>query len=212
MYIPAAFQETHLPTLHDFIEQHSFGLLVSQVDGQPFATPLPFLLERDCGPYGTLVGHTARANPQCQAAQGQSLLAIFSGPHAYVSPTWYEAENVVPTWNYVTVHATGKLQIIDDESALLDLVQTLTAFHERTMPAPWSLDGSSSFAKRLLPQITGFRIPIESLEGKWKLSQNHPVDRQRKVVRALMQRTNANSQGVASLMHERLARDGDEVR
>src|SRR5262245_40652328 len=98
MYIPAAFAESDLTTLHDFVEQHSFGLLVSQVEGLPFATHLPFLLERTSGPLGTLVCHVARANPQWQEAAGQTVLAIFSGPHVYVSPTWYESEQVVPTW------------------------------------------------------------------------------------------------------------------
>src|ERR1051326_5591064 len=88
MYIPAAFAEPDLTRLHDFIEQQSFGLLVSQVDGLPFATHLPFLLERTAGPHGTLVGHMARANPQWREAGGQTALAIFSGPHVYISPTW----------------------------------------------------------------------------------------------------------------------------
>src|SRR5438874_6033211 len=104
MYIPHAFAETDRTRLHDFIEQHSFGLLVSQFDGQPFASHLPFLLERTAGPKGCLIGHMARANPQWQQLGGQSGLAIFSGPHVYVSPTWYESEQVVPTWNYVAVH------------------------------------------------------------------------------------------------------------
>src|SRR5581483_7907510 len=96
MYIPVAFAETNLTTLHDFIEQNSFGVLVSQFDGLPFATHLPFLLERTAGRHGTLIGHLARANPQWQQASGQTALAIFSGPHVYISPTWYEAEQVVP--------------------------------------------------------------------------------------------------------------------
>ena len=87
MYIPAGFAETDLTKLHEFIEQNSFGLLVSQVDGRPFATHLPFLLERTAGPHGTLVGHVARANPQWREAAGQTALAIFPGPHAHVSPT-----------------------------------------------------------------------------------------------------------------------------
>ena len=127
MYIPAAFAETDLTRLHDFIEQNSFGLLVSQVDGLPFASHLPFLLERTAGPHGTLVGHMARANPQWREAGGQTALAIFSGPHAYISPTWYEAEQVVPTWNYTAVHAYGRVQIIEDEDALLEIVQEVRA-------------------------------------------------------------------------------------
>src|SRR5690349_5446526 len=98
MYVPAPFAVTDIVRLHDFIERNSFGLLVSQVEGRPFASHLPFLLDRKACANGTLVGHVARANPQWKEAQGQSALAVFSGPHAYVSPTWYEAEQVVPTW------------------------------------------------------------------------------------------------------------------
>ncbi len=200
MYIPAAFAESDLTKLHDFIEQNSFGLLVSQVDGLPFATHLPFHLDRTTGPQGTLVCHVARANPQWQEAAGQTALAIFSGPHAYVSPTWYEAEQVVPTWNYAAVHAYGRAQVIEDESALLKIVQEMVRIYERAMPRPWSFDASGTFVQRLLGQIVGLRIQIEKIEGKFKLNQNHPVERRQKVVRALQQQGDENAQAIATLM------------
>jgi transcriptional regulator len=168
MYIPPAFNETDPKTLHDFIERHSFGELFSQVDEQPFATHLPFLLDRNAGQNGTLIGHMAAANPQCLKAGEQTVLAVFSGPHRYISPTWYEAENVVPTWNYVAVHVYGKIELINDQSELLDVVQRTTAFYEKTMPNPWSFDVTSTFVNRLLSQIIGFKITIEKIEGKWK--------------------------------------------
>lgn len=208
MYIPTAFAEADLTTLHDFIEQYSFGLLVSQVDGLPFATHLPFLLERAAGPHGTLVGHIARANPQWRKAGGQTALAIFSGPHAYITPTWYEAEQVVPTWNYTAVHAYGRVQVIEDESALRDIVRDMVRVYEQAMPRPWSFDPSSTFAKRMLAQIVGFRIEIEKIEGKWKLSQNHPVERRRKVVRALQQWGGENAQAIAVMMQAMLPAEG----
>jgi transcriptional regulator len=99
MYVPTAFAETDEDKLHQFIETYSFGLLVSTHGGEPFATHLPFILDRHAGSHGTLVGHMARANPHWHDLEGQMVLAIFSGPHAYISPTWYESENVVPTWN-----------------------------------------------------------------------------------------------------------------
>jgi transcriptional regulator len=136
MYIPATFAETDLTKLHDFIEQHSFGLLVSQVDSLPFASHLPFLLERTTGPHGTLICHVARANPQWQEASGQTGLAIFSGSHAYISPTWYEAEQVVPTWNYVAVHAYGRVQTIEDVNVLVEIVQKMVDVYEQSMPHP----------------------------------------------------------------------------
>jgi transcriptional regulator len=208
MYLPAAFAEPDLTKLHNFIEQNSFGLLVSQVDGVPFATHLPLLLERTAGPHGTLVGYMARANPQWQEAAGQMALAIFSGPHAYVSPTWYEAEQVVPTWNYTAVHAHGRVQVIDDEGALLGIVRETVRVYEQAMPQPWSFDGSSTFVDRLLAQIVGFRSEVEKIDGKGKLNQNHPVERRQKVVRALQQRGGENAQAVAAMMQALLPAEG----
>jgi transcriptional regulator len=208
MYLPAVFAEADLTKLHDFIERNSFGVLASQVDGQPFATHLPFLLERRTGPHGTLVCHVARANPQWHQASCQTALAIFSGPHAYVSPAWYEAEQVVPTWNYTAVHAYGRIQVIEDEGALLDIVREMVRVYEQAMPRPWSFDASSTFAKRMLAQIVGFRIEVERIEGKFKLSQNHPAERRMKVVRALRERIDENAQAIAAKMEAMLPVEG----
>jgi transcriptional regulator len=204
MYLPKAFQEQDLNTLHDAIERYNFGILISQVDNIPFATHLPFLLERQSGQKGTLVGHTAAANRQCLNAGDQNVLAIFPGPHAYISPTWYEAENVVPTWNYVAIHVLGKIQIVDQKPSLLEIVTKLTTKHEQQMPEPWSFNGSSKLIDQLLTQIVGFRIEIESIEGKWKLNQNHPPERQKKVIEALLGQTDENSIAVAKLMSDRV--------
>lgn len=208
MYIPAAFAETDLTRLHDFIEQNSFGVLVSQVDGLPFATHLPFLLDRTAGPHGTLVGHMARANPQWREAAGQTALAIFSGPHAYISPTWYEAVEVVPTWNYTAVHAYGQAEVVEDKGALLGIVQRSVRVHEQAMPRPWSFDPSRSFVERMLAQIVGFRIEIEKIEGKFKLNQNHPVERRKKVIRAVRERDDENAQAIAAMMQAMLRMEG----
>jgi transcriptional regulator len=200
MYIPAAFAKSQLSNLHDFMEQHSFGLLVSPVDQVPFATHLPFLLQRAAGANGALVGHMARANPQWREAAGQQALAIFSGPHTYISPTWYEAEQVVPTWNYTAVHAYGPIQIIEDPQALGDIVQALVQIYERSMARPWTFDRATTFAQKMLSQIVGFRIEIERLEGKWKLNQNQPPERRERVIRALSQYQGENEQAIAALM------------
>jgi transcriptional regulator len=202
MYIPAAFAEADLPKLLDFIEQHSFGLLVSQVDELPFASHLPFLLERTTGPHGTLIGHMARANPQWEQIEGKAVLAVFSGPHAYISPTWYEAEQVVPTWNYTAVHAYGRAELVHKEDGLLEIVQKSAQLFEQAMPQPWSFDPSSTFVKRLLTQIVGFRIEIEKIEGKFKLNQNQPVERRRKVIVALQERGDENSHAIAAMIHD----------
>jgi transcriptional regulator len=205
MYIPTAFAEPDLTRLHDFIEQNSFGVLVSQLDGLPFATHLPFLLDRTTGRQGTLVGHLARANPQWRNVAGQTALAIFSGPHTYISPTWYEAEQVVPTWNYTAVHAYGRVQVVEAKEALLEIVREMVRVYEQAMPRPWSFDNSRAFVERLLAQIVGFRLEIEKIEGKWKLNQNHPVERREKVVRALQERDDDNAQAIAALMQAMLA-------
>ena len=208
MYIPAAFAETDLTKLHAFIEEHSFGLLVSHVDGQSFATHLPFLLEMNVGSRGCLIGHMARANPQWKEVDGQNVLAIFSGPHAYISPTWYESENVVPTWNYTAVHVYGRAQAIEHADEILPLVQATVEVYERGMPKPWSLGGDGPFVERMLAQIVAFRIEIDTIEGKWKLNQNHPVERQNKVIRALSEQLDENSQAVAAMMKVNLLAEG----
>ncbi len=204
MYVPPHFAETDLVALHDFIEAHSFGLLVSQVGDAPFATHLPFLLDRDAGPHGTLVGHVARTNPHWHELAARPALAVFSGPHAYISPTWYEAENTVPTWNYVAVHATGWAELVEEPDALLEIVRHTVDHYEAAMPQPWRLGDDSTFINRLLRQIVGFRLRIETLEGKWKLNQNHPAERREKAIRALEAAGSADALGVASAMRRTL--------
>lgn len=210
MYVPPHFAQTDQDTLHTFIERHSFGLLVSQLDGGPFATHIPFLLDRTAGPHGTLVGHLARTNPQWRELAGQTVLAVFTGPHAYVSPTWYEAENVVPTWNYAAVHAYGRAEVVEDPDTLLAIVQRSVAVYEAGMPRPWPLDPDSRFVGRLLSQIIGFRVPVARLEGKWKLGQNHPAERREKVIRALRETGGEDALGVADMMQETIE-GGDRV-
>jgi transcriptional regulator len=204
MYVPAHFAETDETKLHDFIEHNSFGLLVSQVDGLPYATHLPFLLERSAGAHGSLVGHLARANPHWRQLNGQTALAVFSGPHAYISPTWYEVQNVVPTWNYVAVHAYGRVSVLEEREALLEIVQRSVAVYESAMPQPWAIDPSSVFLERMLGQIVGFCIEIERLEGKWKMNQNHPVERRERVIRVLREKGGENASAVADLVEKTL--------
>jgi transcriptional regulator len=203
MYVPEVFAEHNLTTLHAFIDQHSFALLCSADQGRPFASHLPLLLDRAAGPRGTLLGHMARANPQWRHADGQPVLAIFAGPHAYISPAWYEAAEVIPTWNYVAVHAVGTLRAVHDPGELLPLLDRTVAFFEGARPRPWQLQGSHAFLDRLVRAIVGFRIEIDALEGKWKLSQNHPAERREKVIRALQAQGGEDAEAVALLMHHR---------
>ena len=204
MYIPAAFNETDPEKLFDLIQQYSFGLLVSEFDGEPFASHLPILLDRSFAPQGCLVGHMARANPQWEQAAGQTVLAVFSGPHAYISPTWYEADNVVPTWNYAAVHVYGTFRAIDDRDRLLQIVADYVDFYEATLPAPWKFDRAGEFSQKLVQAIVGFRIEISRIEGKWKLNQNHHLERQQKVIQALDASQSEMDKAVAALMQSRL--------
>jgi transcriptional regulator len=205
MYVPAAFRETDREKLFDLIEQYSFGLLVSQAGNEPFATHLPMLLDRGAGLNGRLIGHMARANPHWQTAAGQTALAVFSGPHAYVSPTWYEADNVVPTWNYVAVHVYGTFQAIEETARLLEIVGKYVKNYEAPFPQPWKFDPASPYSQKLAQAIVGFEIDITRIEGKWKLNQNQPPERRERVVRALRASGSPADAAVADLIAEQLA-------
>ncbi len=182
MYLPKDFAIDDRETLHDLIRANSFGMLVSPVNGEPFVSHLPFLLEGD-----TLVAHMARANPQWQVfAEGREVLCVFQGPHAYVSPSWYTVENAVPTWNYAAAHVYGTPEIIEDaEAAYADQVRLVEA-SESGFDEPWRLaDRDREFVDGMIRAIVNFRIPIARLEGKFKLSQNRPADDRERVTAAL---------------------------
>ena len=199
MYIPAAFRESDTAKLHEFIRQHGFAMLTSHGECGLVASHLPLLIDPTRGPLGTLVGHFAKANEQATDA-GAEVLAVFSGPHAYISPTWYETPNTVPTWNYVAVHAYGTLRIIDDKEELASILDAIVAKYEGSRPQPWPFDAGTDFHQKLLDGIVGFEIEITRLEGKWKLNQNHPVERRQRVITALNQAGGENNQAVAKLM------------
>jgi transcriptional regulator len=203
MYIPTAFAETDQAKLHDFVAAYSFGLLVSTHCGEPFATHLPLLLDRNTGPHGTLVGHMSRANPHWHDLAGQTVLAVFSGPHAYISPTWYESSDVVPTWNYVAVHAYGICHLVDDSEALAGILAATVARYERSMPNPWSIDAGSNYFQKMVQAVVGFRVEINRLEGKWKLNQNHPKERRERVVSALEKLEKQDAKEIARLMAQK---------
>ncbi|HEV3121341.1 MAG TPA: FMN-binding negative transcriptional regulator [Isosphaeraceae bacterium] len=202
MYIPRLFNEPDLAKLHSFIEENSFALLVSQGHERLIASHLPILLDRSHGPHGRLFGHMARANSQWQEARGE-VLAVFSGPHAYISPAWYEAEGVVPTWNYVAVHAYGKLELVEARANLLEILRKSVTFFESARTSPWNFDEADSALSKLLPTIVGFQITITRIEGKWKLGQNRPEEQRQSVIRVLEGRRDEDSQEIARLMSER---------
>jgi transcriptional regulator len=201
MYIPAANAESDLGVLHDAIERHSFAVLVSGGAGELVASHLPLMLERSRGARGTLVGHMARANGQWRSAAGSEVLAIFSGPHAYVSPAWYGSVAAVPTWNYIAVAAYGPLELIDDAAETHALLMRMMEIYDSAASAGGA-EQDRSLVERLLPQIVAFRIPITRLEGKWKLSQNRPAHERGGVIAALEGQTGENAAGVAAAMRD----------
>lgn len=200
MYVPQHFKEADRGKLFDLIESHSFGLLISDAAGDPFASHLPFLVDRTCPPHGCLVGHMARANPQWGDADGKTVLAVFSGPHAYVSPTWYRAEDVVPTWNYVAVHAYGTFRAVHEPDALREILRASVATFEASMPTPWTFDPESEFSEKMAKAVVGFRVEISRIEGKWKLGQNHPKERRENVSRELRASPHEDARRIAELV------------
>ncbi|MBV9325604.1 MAG: FMN-binding negative transcriptional regulator [Chloroflexi bacterium] len=184
MYIPAAFRETRPEVLHELIREHSFATLVSRVDGELFATHMPFLLDSTRGANGTLRGHMARANPHWRSflqlqpeRECEEALVIFQGPHAYISPNWYLAEQAVPTWNYSAVHAYGTPVLLDDWAHVRNLLEDTVQTFESGLPERWSTArAGEDYIARLGQAIVAFEIPITRLEGKRKLSQNRPSD------------------------------------
>ena len=191
MYRPSYFREDRPEVLHALIRTHPFAQLITTGEQGLMANPLPLLLDPDTSANGTLRGHLARANDQVAALrEGGQALVIFQGPQAYISPSWYPSKaehgKVVPTWNYVAVHAWGRPRAIDDPAWLRRLVGDLTDAHERTRPNPWSVDvAPEDFIAAQLKAIVGIEIPIDRIDGKWKVSQNRSEPDRRGVVEGL---------------------------
>ncbi|MFJ2364969.1 FMN-binding negative transcriptional regulator [Pseudomonas sp. NPDC087697] len=178
MYTPSAFAIEDLPSLHQQILDTRLAILVTHGEQGLQASHLPLLLSPEQGPNGTLYGHLARANPQWQELEaGAEALVIFAGADAYVSPSFYPSKaehgKVVPTWNYVAVHAYGSAEVFSDAHRLRNLVSALTDRHERGRAKPWKVDDAPAhYIDGMLKAIVGFALPIQRLEGKRKLSQN----------------------------------------
>lgn len=190
MYLPSHFEETRDAVMHALVRTHPFGLLITREDDEPCADGIPFLIDPERGPHGTLVAHVARANPLWRRANGQRVLVVFQGPQAYVSPSAYAAKaehgKVVPTWNYVMAQARGTLRAIEDAPALLGIVSRLTDTHEAGRAAPWAVgDAPPDYVEKMLGAIVGIEIPIETLTGKWKVSQNRSAADREGVAREL---------------------------
>jgi transcriptional regulator len=205
-YPSPAFREGRREVLHAAIDEIAFGMLVTHPAGGFATSYLPFEIDADRGPGGTLVGHLARYNPQWKdSAAGAEALVVFQGPHAYVSPSWYPGKRddsrQVPTWDYLIVEARGVLTTFDDEARLLNLLERLTDHHEAGRPHRWHVtDAPGDYVRAELRHIVGIEVRIESLVGRYKLSQNRkardqegaragladaPTERERDLARAI---------------------------
>lgn len=205
MYTPKHYAVTDRPKMFDFMKDNSFGILFSHTGGEPMASHLPFMIDENGGEQGLVLGHMAKANNQWRYADGQQVLVVFHGPHTYVSPTWYQDEEVVPTWNYVAVHATGIFKAMEDRAELEESVGRLVDQHEASQPKPWQPDFQSTYSDQMLKRIVAFQIEITSLQGKWKLNQNHPEHRRRRVAEQLKTLGGEVNLQIAELMDEDMA-------
>ena len=199
MYIPEPFREARTEVLHDLIRQHSFATLVSQGAAGLVATHLPLLLDPGRGPLGTLRGHVARANDHWRDLAEGEHMAVFHGPHAYVSPTWYQTPMAVPTWNYVAVHAYGRATLVDGGPALREILDQTVALFESQLAYQWQ-PPEGDFIPTLMRNVVGFELELTRLEGKRKLSQNRSRADQVGVVAGLRAQGDPAGLAVAELM------------
>ena len=201
MYSPPAFRVEDPDQLIAFIRAHSFATLVTDDGAAPFATHLPILFRTGGGPRGSLVSHMARANPQWHHfASGKEALAIFQGPHSYISPSWYTVTPAVPTWNYTAVHAYGRATLIEDPQQTASLLHETIAAYESTFERPWPGELPEEYFATMTKAIVAFEIPISRIEGKFKLGQNRSEADRSSVFRALSASSDADRQALARLM------------
>ncbi|HTJ29899.1 MAG TPA: FMN-binding negative transcriptional regulator [Acidobacteriaceae bacterium] len=198
MYIPAFNRIEDPAILLEAMRAYSFAILFGPcADGEPTATHLPLVIRQEDTQF-TIEGHFARANPHWQTLANQKTLVVFPGPHSYVSPTLYASQQSVPTWNYIAIHATGTLHLVEDEAGKEQLVRSLIAIHEPTHLDQWQSQ-TEHYRSAMLKNIVGFRIPIDKLEGKFKLSQNRP-DPDRANIRTAQSTGSADEQALAAWM------------
>ena len=200
MYTPSSFRETRLDVLHGLIRAYPFATVVVQGPSGLVANHLPFQVAGDT----LLHGHVARGN-ELAKMDGVPVLLVFKGPDGYISPNWYpskhETGREVPTWNYAVAHVHGRLKIVDDAAWMRQFLETLTNHHEAGQPVPWHVsDAPADHIEKSLRAIVGIEVTIERIEGKFKLSQNHPMANQLGVVDGLRHRDGDGDVELAQLM------------
>ena len=210
MYIPKHFEQRDVATMQELIRANPFATLVTAGSEGLCVNHTPLHLTEQPAPYGLLAGHIPRANPLSQeAANGLDAAAIFHGPHAYISPSWYvsqaETRKFVPTWNYTVVHAHGRIRFIDDAKWLRAHLDKFTMQLEAEQPHPWSIaDAPADFIEMLLPNLIGIEIVIDKLEGKWKVSQNRSIADRNSAASVLEKSGNSHASAIAELMRREI--------
>ena len=201
MYIPKHFKIDDEDQIYEFIEKYSFATLYSTHMGEPYATHLPLILKKD---ENALYGHFARPNGQWKDIGNQTVLVVFQCPHCYISPSWYEINDAVPTWNYVSIHLYGKVDIIEDEKVIFDSLNEMVNKYEKP-DSPYNLKNvDSKYIEGMSKGIVAFKINITKIEAKAKLSQNHPVERQELIIENLEKSADQDNLEVATLMKKNL--------
>ena len=198
MYIPHHYKNEDLKEVKEFIRANSFAILVNQVEGSPWAAHIPLELEQDNNGEDVLVGHLAKANPQWKSFEsGSKVLAIFNGPHSYISSSWYKDEEV-PTWNYIAVHVYGHISIQGDDDLYRSL-NNLVDRYEKESDKPISLSNLSKQTMRQIKGVVGFEIRITDIHAAYKLSQGRPEDH-RRIIDQLEQKNESGATAIASEM------------
>jgi transcriptional regulator len=201
IYIPSYFELKSEQEMHEVIRDHGFATITSLHNGSLTATHLPLLLSKD---KKELIGHFSKGNQQWKDVEGQEVLVVFQGPHCYISPSWYENQDTVPTWNYVTVHVNGKVQLLEDEDPRLwQSMVNLTQKYEQPTSQYDLHDVDPSYITALSKGVVGFTVSIDKIEGKAKLSQNHSKERVERVIAELSKKSNSNEQEIAKWMSQK---------
>lgn len=202
MYTPESFRVAAPSAIYNFIRQYSFGLLLTTERGRIHETHTPFVVSDD---EGHLYGHMAKANPQWRNWTSTSIATVvFTGPHAYISPSYYTSEFNVPTWNYTAVTVRGPISIVDERERVVTIVDSLVSQYERHKATPWELDASDPRYMQLLSSIVAFSLEVVEVEASFKLSQNKRLEDQQSVVRHLRQSRRPMDDQVATLMQQNI--------
>ncbi len=203
MYLPHHFTQTDTATLVAFMRQYAFATIVSEVDGKPCASHLPFVVEWKEDGTIQLLAHFAKANPQWQTLEGQTALVIFNEPHAYISPSLYDKELSVPTWNYIAVHAYGHASLITEEAAVRELLEKQIQSFEKEYFTQW-MNLPEPFKAAMQKGITAFRIDVTELQGKEKLSQNKSAQERERIGKHLIENTDSTARETGLQMLNKL--------